>query len=156
MHAQDNSSWGAAVKTGQKTRNWSRPWNVVPGGVDYTHFIQGPPGSRISKDPLAEVGCPYAVRGFDFDYIGLLWLGDLKWRDGRWNVFPKEVHETGLTRMIQRARREEDRSGPNHQALLKKVLQSYRILLTRALKGVYIWFEDKQTRDHIRESIGLP
>lgn len=144
------------VKTGQKIRNWSRPWNVVPGGVDYTHFIQGPPGSRISKDPLAEVGCPYAVRGFDFDYIGLLWLSDLKWRDGRWNVFPKEVHETGLTRTIQRARREEDQNGPNHQALLKKVLQSYRILLTRALKGVYIWFEDKQTRDHIRESIGLP
>ncbi len=143
------------VGTGKKSQVWSRPWNVVPGGVDYTHFIQGPPGSRIKEDPLAEVGCPYAVRGFDFDYIGLLWLGDLKWRDGRWRAFPKEVHETGLTRTLQRARREHEQDGPNHQALVKKVLQSYRILLTRALKGVYIWFEDKQTREHIRESLGL-
>jgi len=95
------------------------------------------------------------VRGFDFDYIGLLWLSDLKWRDGRWKVFPKEVHETGLTRSLQRARRETDDQGPDHQALLKKVLQSYRILLTRALKGVYIWFEDKQTEEHIRACVGL-
>jgi predicted RNase H-like HicB family nuclease len=37
----------------------------------------------MHTDPLCEVGCPYAVRGFDFDYLGLLWLGDLLWGDGR-------------------------------------------------------------------------
>ncbi|MBC8243311.1 MAG: DUF2075 domain-containing protein [Verrucomicrobia bacterium] len=142
------------INFGEEKKSWARPWNVIPNGNDYTHFIQGPPSSRINNDPLAEVGCTYVVRGFDFDYIGLLWLSDLKWRDGQWKVFPKEVHETGLTRSLQRARRETDDNGPDHQALLKKVLQSYRILLTRALKGVYIWFEDKQTQEHIRACIG--
>jgi DUF2075 family protein len=37
----------------------------------------------MHTDPLCEVGCPCAVRGFDFDYLGLLWLGDLLWGDGR-------------------------------------------------------------------------
>jgi hypothetical protein len=143
------------ISNGSETRVWSRPWNVVPGGDEYTHFIQGPFGSRIHEDPLAEVGCPYAVRGFDFDYVGLLWLGDLKWRSGRWQVFPREVHETGLTRCIQRARREQDAFGPCHQTLLKKVLQAYRILLTRAIKGVYLWCEDKQTREHLKGALGL-
>jgi hypothetical protein len=143
------------VKQGHQKQIWSRPWNVVPGGDDYTHFIQGPPGSRIHDDPLAEVGCTYAVRGFDFDYIGLLWLDDLKWRSGKWEVFPKEVHETGLIRFVQRAKKEDDSSRPHHQALLKKVLQSYRILLTRALKGVYMWCEDKETKQHLESALGL-
>jgi DUF2075 family protein len=143
------------VNRGGRVWIWSRPWNVVPRGTDYTHFIQGPVGSRIHDDPLAEVGCPYAVRGFDFDYIGLLWLSDLRWRHDHWQVVPQNVHETGLMRTLSRARRENDPSGPHHQALLKKVLQAYRILLTRALKGVYIWFEDDLTREHIRAALGF-
>lgn len=31
----------------------------------------------MHQDPLSEVGCPYVVRGFDFDYVGLLWLEDI-------------------------------------------------------------------------------
>jgi len=58
-------------------------------------------------------------------------------------------------RTISRARQETDPNGPHHQVLLKKVLQAYRILLTRALKGVYIWFEDDLTRRHIRAALGL-
>ncbi|HAV65220.1 MAG TPA: hypothetical protein DCY13_22965 [Verrucomicrobiales bacterium] len=82
-----------------------------------------------------------------------LYFGDLKWRDGKWKVVSNEVHETGLVRTVQRARREKILDGPQQQALLTKVLQSYRILLTRALRGVYVWFEDRQTRDHILESL---
>ena len=26
----------------------------------------------------------YYLRGFDFDFIGLLWLKDLVWRDNHW------------------------------------------------------------------------
>lgn len=128
---------------------WHRPWNVIPRGNNYASFIQAAPGSRMSHDPLAEVGCTYAVRGFDFDYIGLLWLSDMKWQGGRWRVFPKQVHETGVTRVLGRARHEQDPDGPNHRALLRRVQQAYRILLTRALKGVYVWFEDDETRRHV-------
>jgi DUF2075 family protein len=84
----------------------------------------------------------------------VLWLGDLKWRDGRWIVDPRHVHETGLNRHRQRAIRECDPHGPHHRALLEKVQQYYRILLTRALKGVHIWFEDRPTREHVLASLG--
>ena len=70
-----------------ENRLWSRVWNFVPqNGNDYTAFIRAAPGSRMADDPLCEVGCPYAVRGFDYDYVGVLWLEDLVWRNGRWEV----------------------------------------------------------------------
>jgi DUF2075 family protein len=151
----DMQDFNITCVRGNKTFTWSKPWNVVPGGDDYAAFIQGSPGSQISVDPLAGVGCTFAVRGFDFDYIGLLWLGDLKWRKDRWQVSPDEVHETGVRGVLQRAKKEDDPYGPNHQALLQRVAQAYRILLTRAIKGVYLWFEDAETREYVARSSGF-
>jgi DUF2075 family protein len=82
-------------------RYWSKIWNYVPRGNDYTHFIQAPRGSKMFDDPQCEVGCPYAVRGFDFDYVGLLWFSDLKWRESRWVVDLNHVYERGIARRIK-------------------------------------------------------
>jgi hypothetical protein len=142
------------IVEGGRTRHWSRVWNLVPGnGSDYTHFVQARPGSRMHDDPLCEVGCPYAVRGFDFDYVGLLWLGDLRRRGGRWTVDVDQVFETGLARTRNDARREGDPAGPAHERLYTALAQGYRILLTRPMKGLVLWVEDGETRDHLARCI---
>lgn len=133
-------------------RVWSRVWNYAPNG-DYTWFIQAPQGSLMYDDPLAEVGCSYAIRGFDYDYLGLLWFSDVVWRDGRWIVQPDHVFETGITGLVKQAKKEVNKDGPNHTELLRRMQQSYRILMTRAIKGLYVWFEDDETREHIENSI---
>ena len=90
----------------QKT--WARIWNYLPqGGNDYTAFIRAAPGFPMAEDPLCEVGCPYAVRGFDFDYLGILWLNDLLWRNNHWIINVDAVHERGIINLVRQARREE-------------------------------------------------
>jgi DUF2075 family protein len=138
-----------------RERIWSRPWNHVPGGSgDYTLYVQAVPGSAMAADPLCEVGCPYAVRGFDFDYVGLLWGLDLVWRKDRWCVQPEHVFESGISLATRRANREPDISGPAHVTLLNHVWQSYRILLTRAMRGVYVYVEDAETRNYLGVACG--
>jgi len=137
----------------QKT--WSKIWNFVPSnGSDYATFIQGKEGSRIHKDPLCEVGCPYAVRGFDWDYVGILWMSDLVYRGGRWEVRPENVHESGISSLRTPAMKEANPNGPHHINLLEAVAQSYRILMTRPIKGIYLWFEDEGTRAYVESTIG--
>ena len=126
--------------------SWSRIWNYAPK-EDYTRFIQASPGSQMAADPLCEVGCPYVMRGFDYDYLGLLWLGDLVWRNGRWVAQLDHVKETAYKRTLQRAKRGAGAADPD---LLLRLKRGYRILLTRAIKGVFVWFEDKETRDHVQ------
>lgn len=138
-----------------KCEQWSKIWNFVPKGNDYTHFIQAPPGSRMETDPLAEIGCPYAVRGFDFDYVGLLWMEDLTWRDGGWQVNPDFVYESGISRLTGRAKQEQNTDGPSHALLLEAVQQAYRINLTRAMKGMYIWCGDQETREHLYKTLNF-
>jgi uncharacterized protein len=136
-------------------RTWSRIWNFVPrNGSDYTWYVTGHPAGHIAKDPLCEVGCPYAVRGFDYDYVGILWLNDLIWNDGQWRVDPNVVEESGIKNIKVAARREmrTNKFGPATAELLERVTQAYRILFTRALKGVYVWVPDHGTRDYLLRS----
>jgi hypothetical protein len=141
-----------AVRVEGVIRTWSKIWNHIPGGTDYTAFVRASQGTHMHTDPLSEVGCPYVVRGFDFDYIGLLWLNDLKWRSGKWIVELDNVFESGLARHVGRAAHEGDSGGPEHVKLIEKLLQGYRILLTRAMRGVYVWFEDGETREYLSGS----
>src|SRR5262249_54651933 len=134
-------------------RAWSKVWNVVPGGKDYTMFVTAPAGTAMGIDCLSEVGCPYVVRGFDFDWIGLLWFSDVVWRKGQWVTNLDHVHESGLKRHRQRASAEGDPNGPQHLALLRQLLLGYRILLTRAMRGIAIWIEDEETRLHVQASL---
>ena len=132
-------------------RHWSRIWNYAPK-EDYSLFIQRPAGTAIHADPLCEVGCPYVVRGFDFDYLGLLWLGDLVRRGDRWQHQLSHIHETGWRKTISGAKKK-GRRLPEPEAidkLVHRLKRGYRILLSRAVRGVYVWAEDAETREYLR------
>ena len=135
-------------------RFWSKVWNFIPqNGSDYTWFIQAPEGSPMHSDPLCEVGCPYAVRGFDFDCIGVLWLGDLVSRGGSWQPDPAHVHDTGLAHSV-RAAKAKASPGAARERLRVALAQAYRILLTRGLNECHLWIEDADTRAHVHECLG--
>jgi hypothetical protein len=104
--------------------------------------------------PDASRDCPYAVRGFDYDYVGILWLQDLIWRDTGWEANAESVHESGIINLARRARREGSAAGPAHRELLQRVTQAYRILLTRPLRGAYLWIPDVETRGFVERSLG--
>jgi DUF2075 family protein len=123
--------------------------------MDYTKFVQAPPGCEMAKDPLAEVGCPYVVRGFDFDHVGLLWLSDLVWRKDRWVGQIPHIHESAWKKTLSAAKKEKIADGPAMNALLRRMVRGYRILLTRPIRGIYVWFEDDETRDHVEKALAI-
>jgi DUF2075 family protein len=127
-----------------KTSKWTKVWNYAPG-QDYSTFIQGHAGSAIAADPLCEIGCPYVVRGFDYDHLGVIWGADLLWR-GKWTVDLSRVHESAWKKTLAAARKGNPEAIDRTITLLKR---AYRILLSRAVRGVFVWFEDEQTRRHV-------
>lgn len=126
----------------------------------------------MAEDPLSEVGCPYVIRGFDYDYIGLLWLEDIFIRDGKWMVSINNVKETGITTTKTRAVEEQkdlirnkvikkkmneidvvpvfNPMFPAATALFESVAQAYRINMTRAMKELTIYIKDPETREFIK------
>ena len=151
-------------------KRWQRYWNNPNG---YAIYVQGAGNSMMRQDSLSEVGCPYVVRGFDFDYVGLLWLEDIYVRNGKWYVSMRHNVETATSSSRRRARDEQkeairrklkkgkmkdidevpgfDPRFPAAHALFETIAQAYRILLTRAIKGVTIYIKDEETRAYVRQ-----
>lgn len=100
---------------------WNRIWNWKNAPEGYVSWVDPSPGVPMAADPLCEVGCPYTVRGFDYDWLGVLWLDDIVWRDGRWACVLENVHESGLSRHRQRARHEANGAGPHTDALIRRL-----------------------------------
>jgi DUF2075 family protein len=65
-----------------------------------------------------------------------------------------QVFETGIDRTRNEAARETDEQGAAHLRLLGALAQGYRILLTRPMKGIFLWVDDQETRQRIAEFLG--
>lgn len=168
-HHEENEVEYDFVIDDKDGKKYKKYWNT-----DNKAFVQAVDGSRMAKDPLSEVGCAYVVRGFDYDYIGVLWLNDLVRRGDRWELRLKNIYgkETGcaqsaakdevydsysaLPRNERLARADIDKAVVDldnlNSAVTKlfmRVAQSYRILMTRAFKGICLYIEDKETRDYV-------
>ena len=96
--------------------------------------------SRRSQDPrgIEQVGCVYTAQGFEFDYVGVIFGPDLVYRtmDGGW----VGQRDQSSDRVV--------RSGVTEAEFTDFVKSTYRVLLTRGLRGCYVYFTDALTRDY--------
>jgi uncharacterized protein len=117
---------------------WSRPWNARPNagrlapGIPKSHLWATEPGG------IDQVGCIYTAQGFEFDHVGVIFGDDLVYRPRQgWIGRRGFSHDGGLKRGIDEA------------GFTKLVKHTYRVLLSRGLKGCYVHFTDPQTRDFV-------
>ncbi len=162
-HEAENTAYDFSITT-DDGRLYQKFWN---NPKSYSIFVQGREGSLMHDDPLCEVGCPYVVRGFDFDDIGLIWLDDLVWRTDHWEVSFSKSFETANSSTRAAARKLAEKKygrgvdyvpvhmpadGETPDAIgifFKTVFQARRILFTRAMKSVCIYVHDPETRKHL-------
>jgi len=90
---------------------------------------------------MEQVGTVYTAQGFEFDYIGVIFCKDLVWNKERkdWEARPENSCDT-----------EAKRNNPNLAGHLKNI---YRVLLSRAHRGVYVYFLDKDTEEYFRSKM---
>ncbi len=121
-----------------KVGNYQRPWNAKP---EATKLAKGIPKAVLwAHDPngIEQVGCVYTAQGFEFDYVGVIFGKDLRYDpDNQMWIGDKEHSFDGAVK----------RSKDRFADLVKN---TYRVLLTRGMKGCYVHFEDKETERFFR------
>lgn len=118
--------------------DWAMPWNAK---AEARRLAPGIPKSDYwASDPggIDQVGCIYTAQGFEFDYVGVIFGPDLVYRplEGGW-VGRREASHDSVVRRSSDA------------AFLRYVKSTYRVLLTRGLRGCYVYFMDEPTRDFV-------
>ena len=114
-----------------------RPWNAKSSAGHVSPSV--PRESLWAYDPrgVDQVGCIYTAQGFEFDYAGVIFGPDLVYRHGQGWIGQKQYSHDSVVK----------RSGEDFVKLVKNV---YRVLLSRAMKGCYVCFMDKETEDFFR------
>lgn len=82
--------------------------------------------SNYLEDAVTEI----QVQGLELDYTCLLWDADMRYNNGKWEFF---TFSKKMQKWVKRIGNNE-----NNQELIKYMLNAYRVLLTRARKGMVI------------------
>ncbi|MGI6775909.1 MAG: DUF2075 domain-containing protein [Patescibacteria group bacterium] len=93
------------------------------------------------KSGMEQVGTVYTAQGMEFDYIAVIFGNDLVYnpQKNEWEAIPENSYDTQVKR-----------NNPNLENHLKHV---YRVLMSRAHMGVYVYFMDKKTEDYFRRHL---
>lgn len=108
----------------------------------------------IDPGSINEVGCIHTSQGLEFDYVGVIIGKDLRFENGKI-----------ITDFTQRART--DNSLKGIKSIYKKnpaqalqiadeiIKNTYKTLMTRGMKGCYVYCCDKALADYLRQRINI-
>lgn len=96
----------------------------------------------IDKEGIDQVGCVHTSQGLEFDYVGVIIGNDLKFNNDtkdyftNWNDYKDKKGKQGLKK--------------DPKEINKLVKNIYRVLLTRGMKGCYIYCVNKDVEKYLR------
>lgn len=100
-----------------------------------------------SKNAPEEVGSIYTVQGDDLNYVGIIIGNDLLYRNGKL-IFNREAcADSGAMKRSQRQVANNEQVSEDD--MLEQILRTYRILMNRAVKGVYIYACDGELSKYL-------
>jgi hypothetical protein len=126
--------------------DWRRPWNekardqwkkkgTAPRPEKHPYTLWATQPERVR-----EIGCIYSAQGFEFDYCAVIIGNDMVWRGGTGWVGSRDASFDNA--LARRKMSQED---------LRALLQhTYRVLLTRGMRGTFIYSTDWETREMLR------
>ena len=106
----------------------------------------------IDETSVNEVGCIHTSQGLEFDYEGVIIVDDMRYQDGHFVTdFTKRAKTDQSLKGIKKLYRE------NPEKALKEadeiIKNTYRTLMTRGMKGCYIYCTDQKLADYLKECL---
>ena len=107
----------------------------------------------IDEDSINEAGCIHTSQGLEFDYVGVIIGDDMRYEDGKVITdFTKRARTDQSLKGIKKLYREKPE---NAKEIADEIIKNtYRTLMTRGMKGCYVYCTDPKLADHLRECLG--
>lgn len=136
-----------------KSRKNSRPKDIVIGDdFAYKWNLSNDNTWSISKGSVDQIGCIHTCQGLEFEYVGVIIGDDLVYRDGTVKVNPSKRASTDRSiwgwKTMEKQNLEE-----THTKLRAIIKNTYRTLMTRGMKGCYVYVCDEELRNYIKQWI---
>ncbi|UVL54537.1 DUF2075 domain-containing protein [Pseudomonas sp. B21-035] len=122
--------------------DYTRQWNLDQDGSLWI----------IAENSIEQVGCIHTCQGLEVDYIGVIIGPDLVVRDGNVMTSPNErdKHDKSI-RGWKKMMKEQPALAKKETDLIIK--NTYRTLMTRGMKGCYLYCTDKETAQFFKSRL---
>ena len=106
----------------------------------------------IGETSVNEVGCIHTSQGLEFDYVGVIIGDDLRYENGKIVTdFTKRAStDQSLKGIKTLAKNNPEEAKRRADEIIKN---TYRTLMTRGMKGCYVYCIDKNLADYLREAV---
>ena len=138
----------------KKNQNNSEYHDIQIGDFGMSWNLSGGEPFAVSDTSVNEIGCIHTSQGLEFDYVGVIIGDDIRYEDG--NV---------ITDFTRRARTDQSLKGikklykENPEEAEKRadeiIRNTYRTLLTRGMKGCYIYCTDDQLKHYLERRLEM-
>lgn len=101
---------------------------------------------------VEQAGCIHTVQGLELDYVGVIIGPDLVVRDGR--ILPRPEHRARTDRSLHGYKSARSRNPAAADARAAALIRNtYRTLMSRGLKGCYIYCTDAETQAYFKQQV---
>ncbi|WP_105176689.1 DUF2075 domain-containing protein [Clostridium cagae] len=126
------------------------PWNSKKDSTNYDIIINN---SKFrwnsqnkdwinSPNALNEIGCIHTTQGYDINYAGIIIGNEISYENGEIKINPNNYYDQNGKKTIK-----------DPKELKKYILNIYKTLLTRGIRGTYIYVCDDNLRNYFKKYI---
>lgn len=128
-------------------KNKKGEWDIIlPNGFKAKWNLANDDHRAVNPNSFEEIGCIHTCQGMEFDYVGVFIGKDLYFKDGHVQTNRNAISKDDKTSGIRL------KSTSNEEAD-KLIRRTYKVLLTRGIKGCYIYCEDEALRNYLKEKL---
>jgi DUF2075 family protein len=120
--------------------NFAMKWNLAVEGMLWI----------MKPDSVDEIGCIHTCQGLELDYVGVIIGKDLIVRNGEVLVDPSQ--RSRMDSSIKGYKKMLKENPDQAKDLIRRIIKNtYRTLMTRGIKGCYVWAEDEETNAWLKQ-----
>lgn len=122
--------------------NFKMKWNLQKDGSTWI----------IAEDSINEIGCIHTCQGLELDYVGVIVGDDLKYENEKiiTDVNKRSGNDHSIKGIKSLLRDDRDKGLKLADEIIKN---TYRTLMTRGMKGCYVYFCNKELESHFKNLI---
>lgn len=136
-------NWPAA------TRGDTNAHDIKIGDFEISWNLAGGDAFAISYSSVNEAGCIHTTQGLEFEYVGVIIGEDLRYEDGHLVTdYTKRAKTDQSVKGLKQMEREDPERA--HQIADEIIKNTYRTLMTRGMKGCYVYATDPKLRSYLK------
>lgn len=126
--------------------------DITIGDLSMKWNLSGDKTFAISEGAIDQIGCIHTSQGLEFSYVGVIIGDDLRFEGGRvvTDFYKRAKSDKSLHGLLGPAKRHDIDAQKSIDQIIRN---TYRTLMTRGMKGCYVYCTDKALGEYLKESI---